>query len=62
MVRLIRLLGALSSAALVINGGYWEVHHHIWAGIGMALLGIVSLVAVTGASAGHAEFETPHLE
>lgn len=44
-----RVLGALLAVVVVIQGGYWETHRHIAVGMLMALLGIVSLIAVSQA-------------
>ena len=57
-----RGLGILLAIVVVVNGGYWESHHHVWAGVFMALLGIVSLVIISGGSAAHVEHEEIGLE
>lgn len=62
MAWLARGLAMLLAVVVAINGGYWESHHHVWAGVFMALLGIVSLVIISGASAAHVEHEEIRLE
>lgn len=62
LARIIRLCSALAAATVVVNGGYWEVHHHVWTGAILALFGIVSLVIITGASAAHMDWDKPRVE
>ena len=52
---IVRLVGILLALVVVINGGYWEFLGHVWAGVSLALLGIVSLMVMTGAKAGHVQ-------
>lgn len=62
MVSLMRGLVLIMAVVLIVNGGYWETHHHLWSGALMALFGIVSIVLVSGASALYAESEPMRLE
>lgn len=52
MAALVRLVGILLAIMMVIGGGYGELHQHVWEGVSLALLGIVSLMLITGAKAG----------
>lgn len=51
----VRLVGILLAIMMVIGGGYGELHQHVWEGLSLALLGIVSLMVMTGAKAGHVQ-------
>lgn len=62
MAWIVRGLAFLLSLMVIVNGGYWELHHHLWAGMFMALFGIVSVVVVAGASATHVEQDQIRLE
>ena len=55
MIALFRVVGTLLAMAMVIGGGYWEIHHHVWMGVSLALLGIVGLIVMTGAKCGHVQ-------
>ncbi|MCY0879375.1 MAG: hypothetical protein OWU84_10600 [Firmicutes bacterium] len=62
MAWIVRGVSALAAATVIINGGYWEAHHHLWTGATLALFGIVSLVIITGASAAHIDRDQPRVE
>ncbi|AEJ38509.1 hypothetical protein TPY_0307 [Sulfobacillus acidophilus TPY] len=52
-----RLTTAVLAVLTMINGGYWEAHHYILRGLGIALVGILALVLVSIVGLPSAEIE-----
>ncbi len=61
MAWLVRAVSLVLAVLVMINGGYWELHRHLWAGMVMVILGIAGIMLLTGANAAHVPDETDEM-